>query len=51
MELQTLSGNIPGRGTLFAFAFPPGAATATEASKEQATMATGNYTHGAAVAA
>jgi glucose-6-phosphate isomerase len=42
---------VPGRGTLFAFAFPPGAATATEASKEQATMGTGTYTHGAAVAA
>jgi reactive chlorine resistance protein C len=41
----------PGRDTLFAFAFPPGAATATEAPKEQATMGTGNYTHGAAVAA
>src|SRR5262249_19765693 len=33
--LQALSGDIPGRGMLFAFAFPPGAATATEASKRR----------------
>jgi uncharacterized membrane protein YkgB len=49
--LSYLPTGVLGRGTLFTFAFPPGAATATEASKEQATMATGNYTHGAAVAA
>src|SRR4051794_29321470 len=35
-----------------AIAFPPRAATATEISnKEQANVATGNYTHGATVAA
>jgi uncharacterized membrane protein YkgB len=49
--LSYLPTGVPGRGTLFAFAFPPGDATSIEASKEQATMATGNSTHGAAVAA
>jgi uncharacterized membrane protein YkgB len=49
--LSYLPTGVPGRGTLCAFAFPPGAATATEAAKEQATMVTGNYTHGAALAA
>jgi uncharacterized membrane protein YkgB len=51
MQLQPPSGGIPGRGTLFAFGFPPTAATATEATnQEHATMATGDYTHGAALA-
>src|SRR5262249_10168900 len=45
------SGDAPGHGTAFAFALPPGFATASElARKEQATMATGSYTHEAASA-
>jgi Pyridine nucleotide-disulphide oxidoreductase, dimerisation domain len=51
IQLQPLSGDIPGRGTLLAFGFSPRAATATEASnKEQADTATGHYTRGAPLA-
>jgi uncharacterized membrane protein YkgB len=51
MQLQPPSEDIPGRGTLFAFVLSPKAGTASEASNtEQANMATGDYTHGAALA-
>src|SRR5205823_7070811 len=50
MQLQPDSEAGVGRGTAFAFAFLPRADTATEASdKEQANMATANYTHDAAL--
>jgi uncharacterized membrane protein YkgB len=51
MQLQPVSGDIPGRGTLLAFVLSPNAGTASEASnQEHATMATGDSTHGAALA-
>jgi reactive chlorine resistance protein C len=52
MHFQPVSGDVPRRGTVFAFALSPKAGTASEASNtEQANMATGDYTHGAALAA